>query len=69
MRVPTEKLARILKVLIEDLIKIREAITSLLAKIAPKSLEQLKQSVQQECRDPLTKTKTTTLLNQGNIWF
>lgn len=43
-----------LKTLIDDLIKIREAINSLLAKIAPKSLEQLKQSIPQECRDLLT---------------
>jgi len=42
------------KALVEDLIKIREAINTLLAKICPKSLEQLKTSIPQECRDLLT---------------
>ncbi len=43
-----------LKTLIDDLIKIREAINSLLAKICPKSLEEVKTSIPQECKELIT---------------
>jgi len=49
-----------LKTLVDSLVKIREAINELLAKITPKTLAEVEKAIPEECRDLLTYEENNT---------